>query len=103
MRIKTLTLRVADSEFKALELDEVNCIYKRSKHDLLVKLMEVNVNGLVEPEKLIPYDVVILENENGSRMLTYKYQGFKIKTTPMVGVYGGLGVYLRFDLSKKID
>lgn len=64
--------------------------------------MEVNVNGLVEPEKLIPYDMVVIQNENGSRMLTYKYQGFKIKTTPLVGVYAGLGVYLRFDLSEKI-
>lgn len=31
METKILTLRVTDSEFKALELDEVNYIYKKKQ------------------------------------------------------------------------
>lgn len=84
-----------------MESGKKDYIYKKSRHDILVKVLEVDVNGMPMSEKMKSYDFIVIENEDRSRELKYKYKGFKVESG-VCFVWSIYNIYLRFDLSEKI-
>lgn len=103
MKTEFLTIKVSDSEFKLLELGEVNRIYKKSEPGLTSQLFELDENGFIAPEHPKHYDVILVQNENGSRLLSYRYKGGDVRLNTVYGHESTKGVYLRFDLSEPMN